>query len=162
MTFILRRSFHVRFHCAFTIKSADRSLCCSSLRHQLEDFDFARAQRFTAGALRQLGREVHRHTSSPACTRRMQSISASRGASLRRNLSRRLEWRGRYLVAVNVVRTMIRAFSSSPTNFFERADAIQLGHSQIEQDHIGVGGAKPTASRPLAASATTTYLLFDR
>src|ERR1700736_4219546 len=55
-------AFHVRLHCALTNKEGGADLLVAfSLSHQFEHFNLTPAQRFAADALREFGREVHRH-----------------------------------------------------------------------------------------------------
>src|SRR6266496_370980 len=60
-------AFHMRLHRALANEEGRADLFVAfSLRHQLEDIDFALAQGFAADALHEFGRKMHRHASFAA------------------------------------------------------------------------------------------------
>ena len=122
--------FHVRFHGAFADEQCGADfLVAFSLGHQLEHVDFARAQRFTADAFRELGGEMNGNT----CFTRVHPTDTVH-QRFARHVLEEITFRPGLNGALNIFVTVEGCKHDDPRvlivlpNFFDCADTVELGH----------------------------------
>src|SRR2546421_2969454 len=125
---------HMRFHSAFTDKKGGADLFVAlSLSHQFEYVDLTSAQCFAADTLCELGSKMHGNTSFA----RVHSADAIHQRFARHVLEQiafrtRLNRTKNIFVAVECCQHDNSRVLIAAPNLFDCADAIELGHSQVE------------------------------